>query len=259
LISSFFIAPGSVSAGLRLAANVGHQNAIIAGLFNAAPFCDVTITIDADLQQDINAVDIFLEKYQNGCDIVYGVRNTRKTDSFFKKATATLFYGIMKALGAKIVKNSADYRLLSKKAINALMEYKESNLFLRGIVPIVGFKTDVVYFDVQKRTAGTSKYTLGKMLSLALNGITSFSITPIRVIMAIGAISFIASLIIAIVHVVLYFTGYIENPGWTTVVISIWALGGMQLVAIGVIGEYIGKTYIETKRRPRYEVWEFLK
>jgi len=250
---------GSVISGLRLATNVGHQNAILAGLFSAAPLCDITITIDADLQQDINAIDSFLEKYRAGSDIVYGVRNTRNTDSVFKKATASLFYCIMKALGAKIIKNSADYRLLSKKAILALMQYKETNLFLRGILPLVGYKTDVVYFDVQKRKAGTSKYTFSKMFSLALNGITSFSVKPIRAIMIIGVISFLVSLIIAIVHAVLYFMGEIETPGLTTIVLSIWALGGLQLVAIGIVGEYIGKTYIETKQRPRYEVWEFLK
>ena len=249
----------SAISGLRLATNVGHQNAILAGLFNAVEYCDITITIDADLQQDINAIGHFLDKYHEGNDIVYGIRNTRNTDSFFKKATASLFYGIMKLLGAKIIKNSADYRLLSKKAIVALMQYNETNLFLRGILPLVGFKSDVVHFDVKKRLAGTSKYTLAKMFSLALNGITSFSVKPIRAIMAIGVISFLASLIIAIVHAVLYFMGQIPTPGLTTIVLSIWALGGLQLVAIGIVGEYIGKTYIETKRRPRYEIWEFVK
>ena len=259
LISGFHGEPDSVISGLRLTANVGHQNALLAGLFSAAGLCDITITIDADLQQDINAIDSFLEKYFNGNDIVYGVRNTRKADSFFKKASASLFYNIMKLLGAKVVKNSADYRLLSKKAVLALSHYKESNLFLRGILPLVGYQSDIVYFDVQKRLAGTSKYTLSKMLSLALNGITSFSVKPIRAIMMLGMISFLVSFIIAIVHAILYFLGHIPTPGLTTIVLSIWALGGLQLVAIGVIGEYIGKTYIETKERPRYEIWEFLK
>ena len=207
----------------------------------------------------IFGIELFLDKYGEGNDIVYGIRNARNTDSVFKKATASLFYSIMKMLGAKIHKNSADYRLISKRAILALMQYKETNLFLRGILPLVGFKTDVVYFDVQKRTAGTSKYTLGKMFTLALNGITSLSIKPIRAIMLIGAISFIISIVLAIVHAVLYFTGHILTPGLTTIVLSIWALGGLQLVAIGIVGEYIGKTYIETKQRPRYEIWEFLK
>jgi len=259
MISGFNKEQDSVVSGLRLAANAGHQNAILAGLFSAVEFCDITISIDADLQQDINAIDLFLDKFDAGNDIVYGIRNTRNTDSFFKKATASLFYNIMSSLGAKIIKNSADYRLLSKRAIHALMQYNESNLFLRGILPTIGYNSDVVYFDVQKRTAGTSKYTLGKMFSLALNGITSFSIKPIRAIMLIGVISFIVSLIIAIVHAILYFTGYIPTPGLTTIVLSIWALGGLQLVAIGIVGEYIGKTYTETKRRPRYEIWEYLK
>jgi len=259
LISGFYHERDSIILGLRLTTNVGHQNAILAGLFSAVEYCDVTITIDADLQQDIDAADSFLDKYHGGCDIVYGVRNTRKTDSFFKKTSASLFYGFVKLLGAKIIKNSADYRLLSKKAIRALMQYKETNLFLRGILPLVGYETGIVYFDVQKRSAGTSKYTMTKMFSLALNGITSFSIKPIRAIMVLGIISFILSVIIALVHAILYFTGHIPTPGLTTIVLSIWALGGLQLVAIGIVGEYIGKTYIETKARPRYEIWEFLK
>ena len=210
------------------------------------------------MQQDIGAIDCFLQKYYEGSDIVYGVRNTRETDKILKKASAALFTKTMAALGAKIIKNHADYRLLSKNAILALMQYKEVNLFLRGILPTIGFKTDIVHFDVQDRFAGTSKYTLAKMVSLALNGITSFSIRPIRIIALVGILTFLVSLIIAIIHVILYFLGGIPIQGWTTTVISIWIIGGLQLAAIGIVGEYIGKTYYESKERPKFIIWEFL-
>jgi len=258
IISKLHNQSDSFVSGLRLASNVGHQNAILAGLYSAAEVCDITITIDADLQQDVDAIDSFLEKYHEGNDIVFGIRNTRKTDSLLKKSSATLFYNIMSALGVKIIKNHADYRLLSKRAILTLMQYKEVNLFLRGIIPLVGFKTDVVYFDVKERFAGTSKYTLGKMVTLALNGITSFSVKPIRLITSIGFFTFIVSIIVSIVHLVIHILGGIPIQGWTTVILSIWVLGGLQLVAIGIVGEYIGKTYLETKERPKFVVWEFL-
>jgi len=221
--------------------------------------CDVTITIDVDLQQDINAIDEFLEKYYSGCDIVYGVRNTRKTDGLFKKASALFFYKLMSLLGVKITKNHADYRLLSKKVILALMQFKEVNLFLRGIIPTIGFKTDVVYFDVQERKAGTSKYTMRKMTALALNGITSFSIKPIRIITLIGFLTFLMGIGFSIYYLVQYITGNSSLiPGWVTTVLSIWLIGGLQLLSIGIIGEYIGKSYFETKERPKFIIWEFL-
>ena len=246
-------------SGIRLATNAGHQNALLAGLYKASEICDVTITIDADLQQDINAIESFLEKYYSGCDIVYGIRNTRKTDGIFKKTSALLFYKIMSILGVKIIKNHADYRLLSKKAILALKQFKEVHLFLRGIIPAIGFKTDVVYFDVKDRFAGTSKYTLGKMISLALNGITSFSVKPIRFITLAGFLTFTISLIISIYYLVQHFLGTIPlMQGWTTTVLSIWMIGGLQLLAIGIIGEYIGKSYFESKERPKFIIWEFL-
>ena len=249
----------SYVSAIRLAANSGHQNAILAGLFKASGFCDVTITIEVDLQQDINAIDEFLEKYYSGCDIVYGVRNTRKTDGLFKKASALFFYKLMSLLGVKITKNHADYRLLSKKVILALMQFKEVNLFLRGIIPTIGFKTDVVYFDVQERKAGTSKYTMRKMTALALNGITSFSIKPIRIITLIGFLTFLMGIGFSIYYLVQYITGNSSLiPGWVTTVLSIWLIGGLQLLSIGIIGEYIGKSYFETKERPKFIIWEFL-
>jgi len=258
LIKSYYIESDGLVSGIRLAANVGHQNALLAGLYTASDVCDVTITIDADLQQDINAIDSFLDKYYRGCDIVYGIRNTRDSDRFLKKTTALFFYKLMASLGVTITKNHADYRLMSKGAIQALKSYKEVNLFLRGIIPMLGFQTDMVYFDVKDRFAGTSKYTLSKMVALALNGITSLSIRPIRAIALIGGLTFIISVIIAIYHVILFFLGSIPIQGWTTITLSIWALGGLQLIALGVVGEYIGKIYLETKERPKFIIWETL-
>jgi len=254
IISGLHSVKNSLVSGLRLASNVGHQNALLAGLYKAVEVCDVTITIDADLQQDIDAIDSFLDKYYEGNDIVFGIRSNRRSDTLFKKTSALFFYKTMSAFGVKINKNHADYRLLSKKAILALMDYKEVNLFLRGIIPLVGFKTDVVYFDVKDRFAGKSKYSLAKMTALAFNGITSFSIRPIRAIALVGLLSFLVSIIITIYHLWFYLFGGIPVEGWTTVVISIWALGGLQLVAIGIVGEYIGKTYLETKERPKFTV-----
>lgn len=241
--------------GVSLAHNVGHQNALLAGLMTARQRADVIISLDADLQQDINAIDAMLAKYNEGCEIVYGIRNSRDTDSPFKKFTALAFYKLTRFLGCNIVKNHADYRLMSKKAVDALSEYHEINLFLRGLIPLLGFKSDTVYFDVKKRNAGTSKYTLGKMLSLALNGITSFSIKPIRFITFTGFFVFFISIIMIIYSIIVFIQGN-TVPGWTSSLCANWSIGGLQLLGIGIIGEYIGKIYMEVKHRPPYLVEE---
>lgn len=245
-------------SALGLAGNRGHQNAIMAGLLTAKDYADIVITIDGDLQQDINAVDNFIDEYEKGNDIVYGIRNSRSTDGFIKKVTAVSFYRIMKFLGCEVIPNHADYRLMSKRAIEALAEYKEVNLFLRGLVPLLGFESSTVYFDVFERNAGKSKYTGKKMVELAINGVTSLSIKPIRMITVSGFLIFAISIIMLIYHLIVYFTQNTQ-PGWATIVISIWAIGGIQLLALGVIGEYIGRIYLESKHRPRYIVRDFLK
>lgn len=238
--------------GIRLSRNKGHQIAIYSGMvYSAEQGADCVITIDADLQQDIEAVPRFLEKYSEGCDIVYGVRDSRDTDGFFKKATATAYYKFMRFLGCNLIEQSADYRLLSNRAVKALASYKENNLFIRGLVPEMGFKSDIVYFHVSEREAGSSKYTLKKMMSLALNGITSFSIQPIRLVILLGMIVFIISVAMMIVTLIDHMRG-VTVPGWSTLTISIWFLGSVQLLSLGVIGEYVGRTYMETKNRPRY-------
>lgn len=243
-------------AYLSFSRNFGHQSALIAGLFFALEQgADLMVSIDADLQQDIQALDKFLEKYKNGADIVYGVRNSRDTDSFIKKFTATVFYGLMNRMECRVVKNHADYRLMSARAVEALREFKEVNLFLRGIVPLIGFDTDIVYFDVAKRQAGKSKYTARKMVEFALNGITSLSMQPIRWITLIGAAVFLLSIILIIAYLISNLAGATVS-GWTSIIISIWALGGLELMAVGIVGEYVGKTYMESKERPRYIIKE---
>jgi len=239
--------------GLKLSRNVGHQNALLAGLFAAKKQSDCVISIDADLQDDINVIRDFIDNFKKGYDIVYGVRNERKTDTFFKKHTAQAFYKLMKVMGVQIVYNHADYRLMSKRAIEKLEEFDESNLFLRGIVPLIGFKTTSVYYDRKERLAGVTKYPVKKMLSFALDGITSFSITPIRFVSLIGFLSFFVSLLFGGYFLSLKFSGK-TTSGWTSLITSIWLLGGIQLIAIGFIGEYVGKIYKETKRRPRFIV-----
>lgn len=242
----------SLFTGIKLSRNYGHQTAIFAGMeYAAEKNADMTVTIDADLQQDINALPEFIDKYKKGADIVYGIRDSRDTDSFFKRNTACLYYGLMGALGVKIIPQSADYRLMSRRAVEALSEYRENNLFIRGIVPELGFKTDKVCFHVSAREAGTSKYTLRKMLTLALDGITSFSIQPLRLVFAFGVIAFIVSLVMMALTIVDHIKG-VTVPGWSTLTISIWLLGGVQLLSLGILGEYIGRTYMESKRRPRY-------
>jgi glycosyltransferase involved in cell wall biosynthesis len=237
--------------GLRLAHNRGHQNAILAGMMYAKDYCDFTITIDADLQQDINAMELFINEYEKGSEIVYGVRNSRNTDGFFKKVSATMFYKLMNFMGCKIYENSADYRLMSSMALEALSEYGEVNLFLRGIIPDIGLKSSVVHFDVFPRMQGESKYSLSKMLTLAADGITSFSIKPIRLVFTMGILAMLVGFGM-IVHIIYeHYFGYTVS-GWSSILMSIWVLGGAILVALGIIGEYVGRNYMETKRRPRY-------
>ena len=238
-------------SGVKLSKNQGHQNALLAGLMTAKQYADCVISMDADLQDDIDAVDRFVEKHIEGNDVVYGVRSSRKKDSFFKRTTAQGFYKFMKLLGVDIVYNHADYRLMSKRALDALEQYTEVNLFLRGIVPLIGFKWDVVEYERNERFAGESKYPLKKMLSFAFDGITSFSVRPIRIITSIGFLIFLASLISIIVLLVLKLVGTTVQ-GWTTLMASIWMIGGIQLLSLGVIGEYVGKIYKEVKHRPRY-------
>ena len=244
--------------GIKLSKNQGHQNALLAGLLTVKDECDCTISIDADLQDDLNAIKEMIDKFLNGTDVVYGVRKKRSTDTFFKRTTALAFYKLMKFLGVNCIYNHADYRLMSKRALDALSEFKEKNLFLRGIVPLVGFTSDCVYYDRNERFAGTSKYPFKKMLSFAFDGITSFSITPIRIITFLGTATCFVSGIILIYSLVQKFRGF-TNPGWTSIICSIWLLGGLQLLGIGLIGEYIGKVYKEVKDRPRYIIEEYLK
>lgn len=243
--------------GLKLAGNVGHQYALTAGLITAKECSDITISIDADLQDDINVFEEMIDKYHEGNDIVYGVRNKRKTDTIFKRATAQGFYKLMNFFGAKTIYNHADFRLMSKRALDHFANYEEVNLYIRGIVPLIGYKTEKVFYDRKSRVAGESKYPLKKMLALAIEGITSFSIKPIRYITLIGIISVFCSLAAFIYALVSYFFGTVE-PGWTSLIVSIWFLGGVQLISIGLIGEYIGKIYLEVKRRPRYNIETFL-
>ena len=237
--------------GISLSRNKGHQNALVAGLLTARNYADVVISMDADLQDDINAIDEMLEKYHNGCDIVYGVRSARKKDTFFKKVTAEGFYKFMKLMGVDIVYNHADYRLTSKRVLDEFSNFKEVNLFLRGIFPLIGFKTDVVYYERAERFAGTSKYPLKKMLNFAWDGITSFSVKPLRFICVLGFLILFISIIIMIYAFIRKVTGN-NVEGWTFITISIWFLGGLQMLSLGIVGEYIGKVYNETKQRPRY-------
>lgn len=244
-------------SGLKMSRNRGHQNTLYGGLMTLKEYADVVISIDADLQDDINAIDKMLDEYENGCDIVYGVRSKRETDTFFKRFTAEGFYKILKAMGGDIVFNHADFRLMSKRALDEFENFKEVNLFLRGIVPMIGFKTATVEYERSERTAGESKYPLSKMLSLAWEGVTSLSVKPISMIMWLGIIIFILAVMFGIYSLITYFFGMTE-PGWASMFISIWALGGLQLFAIGVIGEYLGKVYMETKQRPRFIVEKFI-
>jgi len=243
--------------GVKLSRNRGHQNALLAGLMTARNRCDISISMDADLQDDMDAMDRFIEKYNEGCEIVYGVRNKRETDTFFKRETALMFYRLMKGLGVDITYNHADYRLMSNRALNGLYEFKEVNLFLRGLAPLVGYQSDVVYYDRSERFAGESKYPLKKMLAFAIDGITSFSVKPLRLITTVGMVIFIVSLFMLLYALISWITGNTVT-GWTSTLASIWMIGGIQLLSLGVIGEYIGKIYNETKARPRFIIDRYL-
>ena len=247
----------SMFTGICLSRNRGHQNALVAGLLTAKEYADVVISMDADLQDDINAIDEMLEKYYDGCDIVYGVRSARKTDTFFKRVTAEGFYKFMQMMGVDVVYNHADYRLTSKKVLNNFQDYKEVNLFLRGIFPLIGYKSDKVYYERAERFAGESKYPLKKMLNFAWDGITSFSVKPLRLICTLGFVILFISIIIMIYSLVRKLTGNTID-GWTFLNISIWFIGGLQMISLGVIGEYVGKMYNETKARPRFIIAEDL-
>lgn len=244
--------------GLKLSRNRGHQYALLAGLTAARELCDCAISLDADLQDDIEVLDEFLKHYQDGCDIVYGVRKSRETDTRFKRGSAQLFYKFLNLMGVEVLYNHADYRLMSRRALEALSEYKEVNLFLRGIVPLIGYKSAVVYYERHERLAGKSKYPLSKMLSLAADGILSFSIKPIRIISSLGLLIAFCSIIALLYALISKLCGAAVS-GWTAIVVSIWLLGGIQLLCLGVIGEYIGRIYSEVKERPKYFVEKFLK
>ena len=252
-----FCEENPLCAGLKLAHNRGHQNALLAGLMAAKEKADCAISLDADLQDDIDALDGFLAKFEEGCDVVYGVRNKRDTDSFFKRSTARGFYKVMKMLGVDVVYDHADYRLMSRRALEALGDYKEVNLFLRGIVPLIGYRSDYVYYDRHERFAGESKYPLKKMISFALDGITSFSVKPLKLISNLGLLISILSVLGLLYALISYFVG-VTVAGWTAIVCSIWLLGGIQLLCIGVLGGYIGKIYSEVKARPRFRVETYL-
>ena len=240
-----------IFSGVNLSRNRGHQNALLAGLMTAVQYADMMVSMDADLQDDIDAMDRMIDAYHEGCDVVYGVRSSRKTDSFFKRFTAESFYKLMKAMGVDIVFNHADYRLMSRRAVEGLADFREVNLFLRGIVPQIGYAWTTVEYDRAKRFAGESKYPLKKMLSFAFDGITSFSVKPMRLILVLGAVIFVLSLLMLLWALVEWVSGKTVS-GWASLICSIWMIGGIQLLALGVIGEYIGKVYSETKARPRY-------
>ena len=243
--------------GINLSRNMGHQNALLAGLMTVKDECDCAISLDADLQDDINAIEAMIDKFNEGVDVVYGVRSKRTTDTFFKRFTAESFYKVMNGLGANTVYNHADYRLMSRRALLGLAEFGEVNLFLRGIVPMVGYKSDVVYYERAERFAGESKYPLRKMLSFAIEGITSLSTKPIKLITGLGVFIFLVSIAVFIYSLVRYFNNQ-TVPGWTTTVLSVWFIGGLMMISLGVIGEYIGKIYLETKNRPRFIIESYL-
>ena len=243
--------------GIKLACNAGHQNALFGGLMTVRDDCDCAISIDADLQDDISVIPEMVKKFKDGCDVVYGVRNKRDTDTFFKRTTALGFYKLMQIMGVNMVYNHADYRLMSARAIKALADFPERNLFLRGMAPLVGFKSDCVYYDRNERFAGESKYPLKKMLSFAFDGITSFSVTPIRMISALGAVVCVIAVLMAIYTLYEKLIGN-TDAGWASLMMSIWFIGGVQLLSIGLIGEYIGKMYKEVKRRPRYIIEAYI-
>ncbi|MBQ9585203.1 MAG: glycosyltransferase family 2 protein [Muribaculaceae bacterium] len=240
-------------SGVKLACNSGHQNALMAGLAAAVEHCDITVSIDADLQDDINVIPQMVESYKDGCDIVFGVRRERKSDSWFKRTTAMMFYKMMNRLDVDTINNHADFRLMSRRSVLALLDYKERNLFIRGIVTKLGYKTDCVYYDRSARTAGESKYPLRKMLNFAIDGITSFSVKPVRMVFMVGVLFLIIALIMLIYVLTAYFLGRAVS-GWPSLILSVWLVGAFILIGLGIIGEYVGKIYTEVKNRPRFNV-----
>ena len=244
-------------SGVNLAHNAGHQNAVLAGLMTVKDICDMAITMDADLQDDIDTIDAMVEKYYEGNQVVYGVRNARDTDTFFKRFTAEGFYKFMKVMGADVVFNHADFRLMSKRVLAELAGFREVNLFLRGMVPLIGFKSCSVYYERHERFAGESKYPLKKMMAFAINGITSFSTKPLKLITTLGGIMSFLSILAFIWAFVVKVIGHSEI-GWSSMMCSIWLIGGLQLLCLGIIGEYVGKIYAEVKQRPRYIIDEFI-
>ena len=257
LIEKYHAENPSLFSGIKLSGNRGHQNALLCGLVAVTDHVDAAVSIDADLQDDIEVIGAMIEKYRAGYEIVYGVRSNRKTDSFFKRTTAQGFYRLMRFLGVDVVYNHADFRLMGKNALHALAGYGEVNLFLRGIIPLLGFKTGIEYYTRTERFAGTSKYPLRKMIKFALEGITSFSVKPIRMVTFLGIFIFTVSIVMIVYFFVRFFTGYTIS-GWASIACSLWGIGGLILFSIGIVGEYIGKIYLETKRRPRFHVEKLL-
>lgn len=254
LIDRLYMDNGLVT-GIRLSRNKGHQNALLAGLFEAADHADMIVSMDSDLQDDIDVLDSFVDEYYNGSEIVYGVRKSRKKDSWFKRTTAVAFYKLMRAMGVEIVYNHADYRLMSKRAVDELKNYKEVNLFLRGIIPLIGFETSTVEYDRGERFAGKSKYPLKKMIYFAIDGITSTSVRPIRMITMFGLLCILFSIIYGIYVLIGHASGGTVQ-GWTTSVLLTCFFGGAQIMCTGIVGEYVGKIYLETKARPRFIIEE---
>ncbi|WP_034537014.1 glycosyltransferase family 2 protein [Carnobacterium inhibens] len=244
-------------SGINLSRNKGHQNALLAGLLTVKDYSDMVISMDADLQDDINAIEKMVDKYLEGYDIVYGVRSKRETDTFFKRVTAESYYKALNFIGGEVIYNHADYRLMSKRTVEELAKYKEVNLFLRGVVPMLGFSSTTVSYERNERLAGESKYPLKKMLSFALEGITSLSIKPIRIISGLGVLIFLVSILMLIYIIVRHQMGD-TITGWASVAVSVWAIGGLMLLSIGIVGEYIGKIYLETKQRPKFIIKEFI-
>lgn len=254
-IISALHAADPVFSGVDLTRNRGHQNALLAGLMTAKDRCDMAISMDADLQDDVDAVDKMIEEYHAGCDIVYGVRSSRKKDTFFKRFTAEGFYRVMNLLGAETVFNHADYRLMSRRALEGLSQFKEANLFLRGMVPMIGYRSGTVEYERGERFAGESKYPLKKMLAFAMEGITSLSVKPLRMITGLGALIFLIAAVMLAYSIYRWAVGD-TVLGWASLMCSVWAIGGLILLSLGVIGEYIGKIYLETKGRPRFLIRE---
>lgn len=246
-----------IFGGINLTRNRGHQNALLAGLETVKNDCDMVISLDADLQDDIDVIEQMVQAYYKGYDVVYGVRNDRKKDSFFKRNTAQLFYRLTNKIGGELIYNHADFRLMSKRAIEGLMEFGEVNLFLRGIVPLIGYPSTKIEYERKERLAGKSKYPIGKMFSFAIEGITSLSIRPMRIVTILGFLVFVCSMVMLVYVLVSYFTGHVV-AGWSSILVSVWVIGGILLLSMGIMGEYIGKIYLETKKRPRYIVEKYL-